>query len=196
MIQEFIPPPAPGAPRGAALFLDRDGTIIFDRDYLSDPAGVELIPGVAPALAAARRLGYRLFIHTNQSGIARGMYAMDAVIRCNERMDELLALPRPIFDAICISPEGSADPVVYRKPSPRFVKETVARYHLDPARCWMIGDRESDIRAGLAAGIRAAAVCTGKLDAAGWAKVLPAEVPVYPGLAELVAALPAAAGHA
>ena len=47
-----------------------------------------------------------------------------------------------------------------------------------------------------AAGIRAAAVCTGKLDAAGWAKVLPAEVPVYPGLAELVAALPAAAGHA
>ena len=43
MIQEFIPPPAPGAPRGAALFLDRDGTIIFDRDYLSDPAGVELI---------------------------------------------------------------------------------------------------------------------------------------------------------
>jgi D-glycero-D-manno-heptose 1,7-bisphosphate phosphatase len=196
VIQEFIPPPGPAAPRGAALFLDRDGTIIHDRDYLSDPAGVELIPGVAAALAAARRLGYRLFIHTNQSGIARGMYDLAAVIRCNERMDDLLTLPRPIFDAICISPEGPADPVVYRKPSPRFVKETVARYHLDPARCWMIGDRESDIRAGLAAGIRAAAVCTGKLDAAGWAKVLPAEVPVYPGLAELVAVLPAAAGHA
>ena len=132
----------------------------------------------------------------DQSGIARGMYALDAVIRCNDRMDELLGLPRPIFDAICISPEGPADPVMYRKPSPRFVQETVARYRLDPAHCWMIGDRESDIRAGLNAGIRAAAVCTGKLDAAGWAKVLPAEVPVYPGLAELVAALPAAADHA
>lgn len=196
MIQEFIPPPNPATPPGAALFLDRDGTLIHDRDYLFDPAGVELIPGVAAALATARRLGYRLFIHTNQSGIARGLYAMDAVIRCNDRMDELLGLPRPIFDAICISPEGPADPVMYRKPSPRFVQETVARYRLDPKRCWMIGDRESDIRAGLNAGIRAAAVCTGKLDAAGWAKVLPAEVPVYPGLAELVAALPAAADHA
>jgi D-glycero-D-manno-heptose 1,7-bisphosphate phosphatase len=196
VIQEFIPPPPSTAPRGAALFLDRDGTLIHDRDYLFDPAGVELIPGVSSALATARRLGYRLFIHTNQSGIARGMYAMDAVIRCNDRMDELLGLPRPIFDAICISPEGPADPVMYRKPSPRFVQETVARYRLDPAQCWMIGDRESDIRAGLNAGIRAAAVCTGKLDAEGWAKVLPAEVPVYPGLAELVAALPAAADHA
>ena len=82
------------------IFLDRDGTLIHDRDYLFDPAGVELIPGVAAALATARRLGYRLFIHTNQSGIARGLYAMDAVIRCNDRMDELLGLPRPIFDFI------------------------------------------------------------------------------------------------
>ena len=196
MIQEFIPPPPSTAPRGAALFLDRDGTLIHDRDYLFDPAGVELIPGASSALATARRLGYRLFIHTNQSGIARGMYAMDAVIRCNDRMDELLGLPRPIFDAICISPEGPADPVMYRKPSPRFVQETVARYRLDPAHCWMIGDRESDIRAGLNAGIRAAAVCTGKLDAEGWAKVLPAGVPVFAGLMELVAALPAVAEHA
>ena len=157
---------------------------------------VELIPGASSALATARRLGYRLFIHTNQSGIARGMYAMDAVIRCNDRMDELLGLPRPIFDAICISPEGPADPVMYRKPPPRFVQETVARYRLDPAHCWMIGDRESDVRAGLNAGIRAAAVCTGKLDAEGWAKVLPAGVPVFAGLMELVSALPAVAEHA
>ena len=57
-------------------------------------------------------------------------------------------------------------------------------------------DRESDIRAGLNAGIRAAAVCTGKLDAEGWAKVLPAGVPVFAGLMELVAALPAVAEHA
>ena len=67
-----------------ALFLDRDGTLILDKHYLADPAGVELIPGVAAALSRARSLGYRVFILTNQSGIGRGLYTLDAVHRCNE----------------------------------------------------------------------------------------------------------------
>jgi D-glycero-D-manno-heptose 1,7-bisphosphate phosphatase len=54
-----------------ALFLDRDGTIIVDKHYLADPAGVELIPGVRSALQRARELGYKLFLFTNQSGIGR-----------------------------------------------------------------------------------------------------------------------------
>jgi D-glycero-D-manno-heptose 1,7-bisphosphate phosphatase len=196
VIQDFIPPPAAGGPPGAALFLDRDGTIIHDRDYLWDPAGVELLPGVTAALADARRLGYRLFILTNQSGIARGLYGMADVIRCNERMEELLGLPRPIFDSVCIAPEGPKDPVQYRKPSPRFITETISRYRLDPTRCWMVGDRESDVKAGLAAGVRAAAVCTGKLDAAGWSLTASPDVPVHPGLPEFVATLPPANTHA
>ncbi len=196
MIQDFIPPPAAGTPPGAALFLDRDGTIIHDRHYLWEPDGVELLPGASTALSNARRLGYRLFILTNQSGIARGLYGMADVIRCNERMEELLGLPRPVFDSVCVAPEGPQDPVEYRKPSPRFIKETVARYRLDPALCWMVGDRESDVRAGLEAGIKSAAVCTGKLDAAGWSRLLPPGVPVHAGLAELVATLPAANRHA
>jgi D-glycero-D-manno-heptose 1,7-bisphosphate phosphatase len=196
VIQEFIPPPTSGAPLCGALFLDRDGTIIRDKHYLADPAGVELIPGVADALRRARALGLRLFIHTNQSGIARGLYQMDAVLRCNERMDELIGLPRPIFDAVCIAPEGPADPAIYRKPSPRFLVETIARYHLDPRRCWMVGDRESDIQAGLAAQIHAAAVCTGKYDATVWAGLAPAGVPIFPSLVEFVTALEADPGWA
>lgn len=196
MIHDFIPPPAPDGPLGAALFLDRDGTIIHDRDYLWDPAGVELLPGVSAALATARGLGYRLFILTNQSGIARGLYGIRDVIRCNDRMEELLGLPRPVFDSVCVAPEGPQDPVLYRKPSPRFITETIARYRLDPGRCWMIGDREGDVQAGLAAGIRAAAVCTGKLDAAGWGRVTSPRVPVHPGLAEFVATLSPAHIHA
>lgn len=172
-----------------ALFLDRDGTLILDKHYLADPAGVELIPGVAGALARARRLGYRLFIHTNQSGIGRGMYTLDDVHRCNVRMDELLGLPTPIFDGICIAPEAPEQPTEYRKPSPRFILESIDRYRLDPRQCWMIGDRTSDVETGLNAKINAAAVCTGKLDAAGWASRDFAGVPVFPSFVEFAATL-------
>ncbi len=174
-----------------ALFLDRDGTLILDKHYLADPAGVELIPGVAAALQCARALGYRLFLHTNQSGIGRGLYTPDDVHRCNDRMHELLGLPLPVFDEICIAPEGPDDPPRYRKPYPRFELECIARHQLTPQDCWMVGDRLSDIEAGLAAGIRAAAVCTGKHDAAGWKEIAPTGVPIFPDLATFVEALAA-----
>jgi D-glycero-D-manno-heptose 1,7-bisphosphate phosphatase len=194
VIQEFVTPGAPSRPPAGALFLDRDGTLILDKHYLADPAGVELIPGVAGALRRARALGYRLFIHTNQSGIARGLLTIDDVHRCTERMDELLGLPRPIWDAICIAPEGPDDPPLYRKPGPRFVREMIARYQLDPRKCWMIGDRTSDVQTGLNAAIGAVAVCTGKLDAAGWAPVIPPGVPIFPSLVEFVATLETGTG--
>ncbi|MFI5337077.1 MAG: HAD-IIIA family hydrolase, partial [Opitutales bacterium] len=69
-----------------ALFLDRDGTLILDKDYLADPAGVELLPGAAAALQRARTLGYRLFLFTNQSGIGRGFHTIEDAHRCNARM--------------------------------------------------------------------------------------------------------------
>lgn len=169
-----------------ALFLDRDGTLIYDRHYLSDPAGVELIPGIADALSRARALGFRLFLHTNQSGIGRGLFTLDDVLRCNTRMEELLGLPAPVFDDICIAPEGPDDPVRYRKPSPRFIHETIARHSLDPRQCWMVGDRESDIETGHNAGIATVAVCTGKHDAAGWASLALPDTAVFPSLVEFV----------
>ena len=78
-----------------ALFLDRDGTLIVDKVYLADPAGVELIPGAADALRRARALGYRLFLFTNQSGIGRGYHTLEDTQRVNARLEELLGLPRP-----------------------------------------------------------------------------------------------------
>jgi len=192
-LHELPPPTGPLA--GGALFLDRDGTLNFDRHYVFDPAGIELIPGVAGALSAARALGLRLFLHTNQSGIARGLFQLADVDRCNARLEELLGLPRPVFDAVCVAPEGPEDPQVYRKPSPRFIQECVTRHRLAPERCWMVGDRESDLEAGRIAGIGTAAVCTGKHDAAAWRQLLPAGTPVWPSLTELVAALAAGAGR-
>ena len=172
-----------------ALFLDRDGTLILDKHYLADPAGVEIIPGVRDALHRARNLGYHLFLFTNQSGIARGLHTLDDVLRCNARMEELLDLPAPIFTDICIAIEGPDDPQLYRKPSPRFINESILRHGLDRAHCWMVGDREGDIDAGINARIRSAAVCTGKYDAAGWAALARPGIPVFHSLSEFVATL-------
>jgi D-glycero-D-manno-heptose 1,7-bisphosphate phosphatase len=171
-----------------ALFLDRDGTLILDKHYLSDPAGVEVIPGIPGALARARGLGYKLFLFTNQSGIGRGLHSLEDALRCNARMEELIGLSGPLFTDVCIAPESSEQPVAYRKPSPRFIVESLARHALDPAQCWMVGDREADIQAGLNAKIRAAGVCTGKYDAAGW-KALNLGVPIFPTLVEFAATL-------
>ena len=177
------------SPPVKALFLDRDGTIILDKDYLADPAGVEVIAGVPDALRRVQSLGYLLFLFTNQSGIGRGLHTLDDALRVNERMEEMLGLPRPIFTEICIAPEAPGQPSLYRKPSPRFIHEMLAKHRLDPAHCWMVGDRESDIDAGLAAGLRSAALCTGKFDAAGWATRLKPGVPCFADFPAFVATL-------
>ncbi len=141
-----------------AVFLDRDGTLIVNRHYLSDPAGVELLPGVRETLHRLLADGYLIFLFTNQSGVGRGMFPLSAVHRCNDRMLELLALPAPGFTGICIAPEAPDMPSVYRKPSPRFILEMMMRYALSPEQVWMVGDSPADVEAGLHAGVRTALV--------------------------------------
>ena len=172
-----------------ALFLDRDGTIIVDKHYLADPAGVELIPGVRSALQRARELGYKLFLITNQSGIGRGLYTLDDVLLVNARMETLLALASPLFTELCIAPEAPDQPSLYRKPSPRFIQEMIAAHHLDPAHCAMIGDRPSDAQAGLNAGIRSIAICTGEHTAETWRQHALPGVEIHADLATFVATL-------
>jgi len=141
-----------------ALFLDRDGTLIVGRHYLSDPAGVELLPGVRETLHRCLAEGYRLFLFTNQSAVGRGLFTLETVHRCNQRMLDLLDLPSPGFTGICIATETPEMPAVYRKPSPRFIREMAEKHALDPAASWMIGDMPSDVAAGLNAGIRVALI--------------------------------------
>jgi D-glycero-D-manno-heptose 1,7-bisphosphate phosphatase len=174
---------------GRALFLDRDGTLIIDKVYLSDPAGVEVIPGVIAGLRRARELGYRLFLFTNQSGIGRGYHTHDDTHRVNARMVELMGLGTDLFAEICIAPEAPHQPSLYRKPSPRFITETIAKYGLDPSACWMVGDSAADLGAALAAGIRAAAVRTGKVDPKTIREVAAGKVPVYDDFGEFAETL-------
>lgn len=174
---------------GRALFIDRDGTLIIDKVYLSDPAGVEIIPGVPAALLHARALGYKLFLFTNQSGIGRGFHTLFDTLRVNARLEELLGLPAPVFDGICIAPEAPDQPIVYRKPSPKFILEMIAKHALDPSQCIGVGDSAADIGAALNAGIHAAAVCTGRVDPHTLPEVKKHKVPVYATFVDFAATL-------
>ena len=183
-------PPNAGSERASrALFLDRDGTLIVDKVYLADPAGVELIPGAADALRRARALGYKLFLFTNQSGIGRGYHTMEDTHRVNARLEELLGPPRPAFDGICIAPEAPDQPTVYRKPSPKYILEMVAQHGLDPAQCTMVGDSAADIQAARNARIHAVVVRTGKIDPGTLPEVARYHVPVFASFAAFVATL-------
>jgi D-glycero-D-manno-heptose 1,7-bisphosphate phosphatase len=145
-----------------ALFLDRDGTLVRDTHYLCRVEDVEVLAGVREALTLALETGWTLYLFTNQSGVGRGMFPLEAVHRVNARMLALLGLGDALFRRVCIAPEAPGGPVRYRKPSPRFILETLEADGLDPAQCWMVGDSASDYQAGLAAGVRGALVATGR----------------------------------
>ena len=146
-----------------ALFLDRDGTLIYDKHYLSNPDEVEVIPAAGQALAQALKLGYRLFLFSNQSGVGRGYFSIEAVHACNQRMVELMGFTTLPFTESCLAIEAPEAPTVYRKPSPRFIVEMLEKYSLCASECYMVGDKLCDWQAGIAAGINTAAVLTGKL---------------------------------
>ena len=107
----------------------------------------------------------------------------------NARLEEILGLPRPVFDGICIAPEAPDQPAVYRKPSPKFILETIGRHGLDPAQCHMVGDSAADIQAALNAGIHPVMVRTGRVDPATIPEVARHRVPVFDSLASFVATL-------
>jgi D-glycero-D-manno-heptose 1,7-bisphosphate phosphatase len=164
-----------------ALFLDRDGTLIEHVPYLSDPSGVKLLPGVPTALKKAQEAGFALFLHTNQSGVGRGYFTLAEAEACNRRLLELLDLVEP-FVEVKLAPEAPSDPVSYRKPSPRFILESIKRYDLDPACCFMIGDNRADVEAGHNARIRSLALRAGagsKEEAAWEAWLAENNVPVF-----------------
>jgi D-glycero-D-manno-heptose 1,7-bisphosphate phosphatase len=146
-----------------ALFLDRDGTLIVDKHYLHDPNEVELIDGTVEALRLAIDKGYKLFLLTNQSGIGRGMFELKDAQMCNQRMIEMIGIADNLFAEICIAPEAPDQESRYRKPSPAFILEMIEKYNLNKKDCWMIGDRDADLEAGIAAGVKSVYVKTGKV---------------------------------
>lgn len=129
-----------------ALFLDRDDTLVFDESYMSRPEQIRLLPGAKEAIKLAAK-HFELYLLTNQSGINRGYYTLADAEACNARLLELLELPS--FAGICIAPETPDEPSKYRKPSPDYILERIAADKLDASKCWIIGDKRSDIECGV-----------------------------------------------
>ena len=152
---------AAAGPARPALFLDRDGCLIEERHYLSDPEQVVLIPGVTTALRRAREAGFLLIGVSNQSGIGRGKideHQLDAVM---SRLSDLLAAADAALDAFFYCPHAPRDRCDCRKPAPGLLEEASAQFAWDRATSWVIGDKLSDVDLALGAGLAAALVRTG-----------------------------------
>ena len=134
-----------------AVFLDRDGTLIEDKDYLHRPEEVVIYPGVGAALKRLQDAGFKLFLVTNQSGVGRGKFPIEDVHRVHEQLCRELAKDGVRFVKIYIAPEAPDAPSRGRKPSPQFLFDARDEFHLDLAQSYMIGDKLIDLECGCSA---------------------------------------------
>lgn len=137
-----------------AVFLDRDGTIVVEKNYLSDPSQVEILPGAPEALKRLQDAGFKLFIVTNQSGIGRGYYTLEDMHRVNARLLEELARHGVRFEKIYFAPEAPEEPSRGRKPSPQFLFDARDEFGIDLSQSYMIGDKLIDLECGWNAGVK------------------------------------------
>lgn len=138
----------------SAVLLDRDGTIIVDKNYLNSPDGVEFLPHAIEGLKEMVRKGYVLAVVTNQSGVARGLVQESNLHLIHKRMDDLL-LPHGIrIEAYYYNTAAADSSHPDRKPNPGMLLKAIQDLKLDPKKCWMIGDRQADVDAGHAAKVK------------------------------------------
>lgn len=144
-----------------AVFLDRDGTLIRERHYLSDPAKLSLFQGAPSALKDLRKAGWKLILVTNQSGLARGYFKLADLRRVHEALRRRLQQSGVRLDAIYVCPHGPRSRCSCRKPKPGLLRRAARDFGLDLKKCIMVGDKRADIRAGRSAGTKTVLVRTG-----------------------------------
>jgi D-glycero-D-manno-heptose 1,7-bisphosphate phosphatase len=143
-----------------ALFLDRDGVIITDTNYLARPQDLRMIEGAAAAIARCNSCGIPVVVVTNQSGIARRYYGWDDFRAVQAALTAALAAFGAHLDAVLACGyhgEGHEplriDDHPWRKPNPGMILAAASRMNLNLRRSWIIGDRPGDVAAGAAAGL-------------------------------------------
>jgi len=134
--------------------MDRDGTLINDVGYPSRPDDVRLLPGAAGALSRFGAAGYKRIVISNQSGIGRGLITHAQATAVHERLIAVLAEEGAGIDAAYYCPHAPDESCSCRKPSPELILQAARELDLDPSRSFMIGDKPSDVEAGVRAGCR------------------------------------------
>lgn len=158
--------------RRPALFLDRDGTLNEDYGYVSDPARLVLLPGAIAAVKRANDLGWYVFLVTNQSGVGRGYYEEAQVLLCNAALQQHLRAAGAHLDDIRYAPDHPEAALPryrstsnWRKPGPGMLIDLMAHWPVQAEASLMVGDKDSDVQAGMAAGLRSLLFAGGDLDA-------------------------------
>jgi len=144
-----------------AIFLDRDGTLIEDPGYISNPDHVKLLDGVPEALIELRALGYKLIVVSNQSAVARGIVTEKTLGEIHNRLKQLLAEKGTSLDRIYYCPYH-LDGIIpkyrkesnWRKPNPGMLLAAADEMDIDLSQSWVIGDSSRDVEAGLRAGCK------------------------------------------
>ena len=140
--------------RSAAIFVDRDDTIMVDVKYCADPDLVRLIPGASEGLRALREAGYRVVIVTNQSGIGRGYFDAETLERVHNRLRDELRREGADYDAVYYCPHTPEEDCNCRKPKPGLLLKAASELNIDLGASYTLGDRDLDVRAGKAAGTK------------------------------------------
>jgi D-glycero-D-manno-heptose 1,7-bisphosphate phosphatase len=151
-----------------AILCDRDGTLIEDEHFLSDPGKIRWIPGVLELLAQLTQQNVKVLAITNQSGVARGYFERDAIEAIHAQLhQDVKRKGGEIADFYYCPhhPQGSVSRYSYacdcRKPSPGLFLQAMREHHLQAERCWVAGDRLRDLEPGLELGMKAFLVETG-----------------------------------
>jgi D-glycero-D-manno-heptose 1,7-bisphosphate phosphatase len=138
----------------SVVILDRDGTIVIDRQYLSDPADLEFEPGAAEGLRRLHEHRHRLVVVTNQSGIGRGMFTLERLAEVHARFEAMVTEAGARLAGIYFCPHAPADGCLCRKPGSQLMLRAAADLGFDPADAVVIGDKMSDIEFGARSGAK------------------------------------------
>ena len=161
------------AEKRPAAFVDRDGTIIIDKNYLQDPDGVQIPPGAVEALKRLRLKGYLLIVISNQAGVGRGLFGEDALRAVHARMIEMYRNQGVEFEATYYCPHAPDAGCGCRKPATGMLERACKDFNIDTTRSFMAGDSDADENLARNFGIRFFRI--GEDKAADWRKVEEAE---------------------
>ena len=139
--------------KSPAVFFDRDGTLMTEVDYCSDPSKVSVFPGTSESLRRLKEAGFKNIIITNQSGIGRGYYTEEQYESVHEEL--LRQIGPDLIDATYYSPAAPEANSPRRKPLPGMVLEAEADHGLDLSRSFFVGDKPADILCGINSAVKA-----------------------------------------